>query len=156
MAHPRGTASLRARNGATAQNGEGNEHTIRTESFKDDSPLLDESAVLLKHEMMEERAVEIELARTEKEKDDLERLCFRQDGPDGKRFIDLVLVYETPCGDQTKLKEEEKDKQRTLAEKRKIFEGNLREAGVELEYEDAVESEVGKQTFYILISILRL
>lgn len=144
MAHPRGSASLRARNSSTGLNVSGNGQTNRPDSFKDDTPLLDENAVFLKHEMMEERAVGIELAGSEKEKYDAERQCFRQDGPDGKRFIDLVLVYETPSGSDTKMKDEEREKERVQAEKRKSFEANLREAGVELEYEDAIESEVSE------------
>lgn len=144
MAHPRGSASLRARSVAGTSNGNGNENSVHAEAFKDDTPLIDESAVLLKHEMLTERAVEIELGKSEK--DGSERQCFRQDGPEGKRFIDLVLVYETPSGEDANVNDEDREKERGLAEKRKVFEANLRTAGVELEYEDAIDSKVGKQT----------
>lgn len=125
MAHPSGSG-LRSR--VPASNGEG---AGRSGGFADQTPLLDEEAVLSKHQMMEEKALEIELEHIEVEKRGKERLCFR----DGKRLIDYVIVYETPA-DESQLKEEEKEKLRAKAQKREKFQQKLLEKGLEIEYEE--------------------
>ena len=103
----------------------------------DQTPLLDEEAVLSKHQMMEEKTLEIELEHVEVEKKEKERLCFR----DGERLIDYVIVYETPSNEDD-LKEEAKEKLSEKAEKREKFRQNLLEAGLEIEYEEEVTTKV--------------
>ena len=103
----------------------------------DQTPLLDEEAVLSKHQMMEEKTLEIELEHIEVEKQEKERLCFR----DGKRLIDYVIVYETPSNEDD-LKQEAKEKLSEKAEKREQFQQNLLEAGLEIEYEEEVTTKV--------------
>lgn len=115
----------------------------------DQTPLLDEEAVLSKHQMMEEKILEIELEHVEVEKKEKERLYFR----DGKRLIDYVIVYETPSSEDD-LKEEAKEKLREKAENREKFQQNLLEAGLEIEYEEEVTTKVRaghKIHVYILI-----
>lgn len=131
MAHP-SESSLRSR--VPASNGDGSR---RPESFVDRSPLLDEQALLSKHQMMEEKTLEIELEHIEVEKRERERLCFR----DGNRFIDYVIVFETPA-DDSQLKDDEKEELREKAEKRERFEKNVVEAGLEIEYEEEVTTKV--------------
>ncbi|XP_068760647.1 anoctamin-4-like [Montipora capricornis] len=131
MAHPTSGSDLRSRVPAT--NGDG---LRRPESFADKSPLLDEEALMSKHQMMEEKTLEIELEHAEEERREKERLCFR----DGERFIDYVIVHETPL-DDSELKEEEKEELREKLEKRGRFEKNLQEAGLEIEYEDEVTTK---------------
>ena len=60
MAHPRAT-ELRARNAGAFGGSEksGNNGLNQPQTFADDVPLLDEEAILSKHEMMEQQAVEI-------------------------------------------------------------------------------------------------
>lgn len=132
MAHPGSGSGLRSR--VPASNGDGSRGA---DSFADQTPLLDEGAVLSKHQMMEEKALEIELEHIEVEKREKERLCFR----DGKRFIDYVVVFETPA-DESQLKEEEKEKLREKAQKREKFEQNLLEAGLKIEYEEEMTTKV--------------
>ena len=103
----------------------------------DQTPLLDEEAVLSKHQMMEEKTLEIELEHIEVEKNEKERLCFR----DGKRLIDYVIVYETPSNEDD-LKEEAKEKLSEEAQKREKFRQNVLEAGLEIEYEEEVTTKV--------------
>lgn len=138
MAHPQPT-ELRARvSGASVdekdstQNGHKKQHT-----FADDVPLLDEEAILSKHEIMEQQAIEIELEKTSLTSSRKERLRFR----DGERLIDYILVYETPAED-TKLDEDDQEKEDENAERRSVFEANLKEAGLELEYEEGVSTKV--------------
>ena len=131
MAHPAGS-ELRSRTVATPQ---------RVHKFSDQALLLDEEAVLSKHQMMEGQAVEIELLKEQEEQRGSERLYFR----DGKRLIDFVLAFETPA-DADDQKEEEKEKQRELAEKRKVFEENLQKAGLELEHEDEITTKVSLES----------
>lgn len=133
MAHP-SESSLRSR--VPAGNGDGSR---RPESFADRSPLLDEQALLSKHQMMEEKTLEIELEHIEVEKRERERLCFR----DGNRFIDYVIVFETPA-DDSQLKDDEKEELREKAEKRERFEKNVVEAGLEIEYEEEVTTKDDK------------
>lgn len=130
MAHP-SESSLRSR--VPASNGDGSR---RPESSADQTPLLDEEALLSKHQMMEEKTLELELEHIDVEKRE-ERLCFR----DGKRFIDYVIVYETPS-DKSELKEDEKEELQEKAQKREKFEQNLLEAGLEIEHEDEVTTKV--------------
>lgn len=125
-------SSLRAR--VPASHGDASR---RQDNFADQTPLLDEGALLSKHQMMEEKALEIELEHIEVEKKEKERLCFR----DGKRFIDYVIVYETPC-DEDELKEEAKEKLREKEQKREKFKQNLLDAGLEIEYEEEVTTKV--------------
>lgn len=132
MAHP-SSGGLRAR--VPASN---SDDSRRLDIFADQTPLLDEEAVLSKHHMMEEKTLEIELEHIEVEKKGKERLCFR----DGKRFIDYVIVYETPSNED-ELKEEEKEKLREKAQKRDKFQQNLLDAGLEIEYEEEVTTKVG-------------
>ena len=103
----------------------------------DQTPLLDEEAVMSKHQMMEEKTLEIELEHIEVERKEKERLCFR----DGKRLIDYVIVYETPSNEDD-LKEEAKEELGEKAEKREKFQQNLLEAGLEIEYEEEVTTKV--------------
>ena len=131
MAHPAGS-ELRSRTVATPQ---------RVHKFSDQALLLDEEAVLSKHQMMEGQAVEIELLKEQEEQRGSERLYFR----DGKRLIDFVLAFETPA-DADDQKEEEKEKQRELAEKRKVFEENLQTSGLELEHEDEISTKVSLES----------
>ena len=130
MAHP-SESGLRSR--VPASNGDGSR---RPESSADQTPLLDEEALLSKHQMMEEKTLELELEHIDVEKRE-ERLCFR----DGKRFIDYVIVYETPS-DKSELKEDEKEELQEKAQKREKFEQNLLEAGLEIEHEDEVTTKV--------------
>ena len=131
MAHP-SESGLRARVPANQSDA-----PRRQDKFADQTPLLDEEAVLSKHQMMEEQALEIELEHIEVEKREKERLCFR----DGKRLIDYVVVYETPSNED-ELKEDEKEKLREKAEKRDRFQRNLLDAGLEIEYEEEVTTKV--------------
>lgn len=86
---------------------------------------------------------EIELVAPVVDKEPGEWMYFREDGSEGKRQIDLVLVYEIPSVDEMKaMNTEEKEKEQLKAEKRRIFESNLREAGVEMEHEDAIANKV--------------
>ncbi|KAJ7340370.1 Anoctamin-4 [Desmophyllum pertusum] len=133
MAHP-SSGGLRAR--VPASN---SDDSRRLDIFADQTPLLDEEAVLSKHHMMEEKTLEIELEHIEVEKKGKERLCFR----DGKRFIDYVIVYETPSNED-ELKEEEKEKLREKAQKRDKFQQNLLDAGLEIEYEEEVTTKDDK------------
>lgn len=72
-----------------------------------------------------------------------QEMYFREPGEDGKRQIDLVLVYETPTAKRMQdMKEDELKKEKIKAERRKVFETNLRKAGLEMEYEDAVVEKV--------------
>lgn len=142
MAHP-SESGLRSR--VPASNGDGSR---RPESYADQTPLLDEKAVLSKHQMMEEKTLEIELEHIEVEKKGKERLCFR----DGERFIDYVIVFETPA-DESELKEEEKEELREKAQKREKFEQNLLQAGLEIEYEEEVTTKVRVKISRYLISI---
>lgn len=112
----------------------------------DQTPLLDEGAVLSKHQMMEEKTLEIELEHIEVDKKEKERLCFR----DGKRLIDYVIVYETPSNEDD-LKEEAEEKLREKAEKREKFQQNLLEAGLEIEYEEEVTTKVRSAYLYFII-----
>lgn len=130
MASPSG---LRARVPASQS-----EASRRQSDSADQTPLLDEEAVLSKHQMMEEKTLEIELEHIEVEKKEKERLCFR----DGKRLIDYVIVYETPSNEDD-LKEEAKEKLSEKAEKREKFQRNLLEVGLEIEYEEEVTTKVG-------------
>lgn len=114
------------------------EASRRQSDSADQTPLLDEEAVLSKHQMMEEKTLEIELEHIEVEKKEKERLCFR----DGKRLIDYVIVYETPSNEDD-LKEEAKEKLSEKAEKREKFQRNLLEVGLEIEYEEEVTTKVG-------------
>lgn len=131
MASPSG---LRARVPAASQS----EASRRQGDSADQTPLLDEEAVLSKHQMMEEKTLEIELEHVEVEKKEKERLCFR----DGKRLIDYVIVYETPSNEDD-LKENAKEELSEKAEKREKFRQNLLEAGLEIEYEEEVTTKVG-------------
>lgn len=131
MAHP-SASGLRSRVPANESPGTG-----RQESFADQTPLLDEEAVLSKHQMMEEQTLEIELEHIEVEKREKERLRFR----DGKRLIDYVIAYETPS-DEDELDEKEKEKLGEKAEKRERFQRNLEKAGLEIEYEEEVTTKV--------------
>lgn len=133
MAHPTSASGLRSRIPPT--NGDSSR---RPESFADQSPLLDEEAVLSKQQMMEEQTLELELEHTEEEKREKERLRFR----DGERCIDYVIVYETPA-DDSELKDEEKEELNEKQEKRERFEKKLQEAGLEIEYEEEVTTKVG-------------
>lgn len=126
-------SGLRARTPASQS-----EATRRQDDSADQTPLLDEEAVLSKHQMMEEKTLEIELEHIEVEKKEKERLCFR----DGKRLIDYVIVYETPSNEDD-LKEEAKEKLSEKAEKRENFQRNLLEVGLEIEYEEEVTTKVG-------------
>lgn len=133
MAHPMASGSgLRAR--VPASQGDASR---RQDKSADQTPLLDEEALLSKHQMMEEKTLEIELEHIEVEKKEKERLCFR----DGKKFIDYVIAYETPS-DEEELKEEAKEKLREKAEKRDKFKQNLLDAGLEIEYEEEVTTKV--------------
>lgn len=114
----------------------------------DQTPLLDEEAVLSKHQMMEEKTLEIELEHIEVEKKEKERLCFR----DGKRLIDYVIVYETPSNEDD-LKEEAKEKLSEKAEKREKFQRNLLEVGLEIEYEEEVTTKVGT-TYKLFVFVI--
>ena len=92
---------------------------------------------------MMEPSEEVELVVPVLEKDPCEWMYFREIGPDGKRLIDLVLVYEVPSVEEMKeMKEDEKEKEEAKAEKRRLFESNLRAAGVEMEHEDSVANKV--------------
>lgn len=133
MAHP-SASGLRSRVPANESPGTG-----REESFADQTPLLDEEAVLSKHQMMEEQTLEIELEHIEVEKREKERLHFR----DGKRLIDYVIAYETPSNED-ELDEKEKEKLGEKAEKRERFQRNLKQAGLEIEYEEEVTTKVRK------------
>ena len=146
MAHPSGS-ELRSR--IPASNGDGSR---RSGSSADQTPLLDEEALLSKHQMMEEKTLEIELEHIDVEKKEKERLCFR----DGVRFIDYVLAYETPA-DDSELDEEDKEKLQEKADKRERFEKNLLEAGLEIECEDEVTTKVGHEiSWYFIIGRLGL
>lgn len=114
----------------------------------DQTPLLDEEAVLSKHQMMEEKTLEIELEHIEVEKKEKERLCFR----DGKRLIDYVIVFETPSNEDD-LKEEAKEKLSEKAEKREKFQRNLLEVGLEIEYEEEVTTKVGT-TYKLFVFVI--
>lgn len=127
-------SGLRARVPAASQS----EASRRQGDSADQTPLLDEEAVLSKHQMMEEKTLEIELEHVEVEKKEKERLCFR----DGKRLIDYVIVYETPSNEDD-LKENAKEELSEKAEKREKFRQNLLEAGLEIEYEEEVTTKVG-------------
>lgn len=140
MAHP-SESGLRSR--VPASNGDG---LRRPESSADQTPLLDEEALLSKHQMMEEKTLELELEHIDVEKREKERLCFR----DGKRFIDYVIVYETPS-DKSELKDEEKEELQEKAQKREKFEQNVLEAGLEIESEEEVTTKVRSVKEYILI-----
>ncbi|XP_067044600.1 anoctamin-4-like [Acropora muricata] len=142
MAHPTSASGLRSRVPPT--NGDSSR---RPESFADQSPLLDEEAVLSKQQMMEEKTLELELEHTEEEKREKERLCFR----DGERCIDYVIVYETPA-DDSELKDEEKEELNEKQEKRERFEKKLQEAGLEIEYEEEVTTKNDKmKTHFVKI-----
>lgn len=133
MAHPMASGSgLRARGPASQ-----GDASKRQDNFADQTPLLDEEALLSKHQMMEEKTLEIELEHIEVEKREKERLCFR----DGKKVIDYVIAYETPS-DEDDLKEEAKEKLREKAQKREKFKQNLLDAGLEIEYEEEVTTKV--------------
>ena len=108
--------------------------------FSDEEQLIGTDALLAKHTMMEESAIEIGLLNEEKETKIPDDLCFR----DGKRSIDYVLAFETPASEDG-LKEDDLEKQNEFAEKRKLFEANLVKAGLELEYEDEVSTKVGRE-----------
>ena len=125
-------SGLRARGPANQS-----EASRRQSDSADQTPLLNEEAVLSKHQMMEEKTLEIELEHVEVEKKEKERLCFR----DGKRLIDYVIVYETPSNEDD-LKEEAKEKLSEKAGKREKFRQNLLEAGLEIEYEEEVTTKV--------------
>lgn len=131
-------SGLRARGPASQS-----EASWRQGDSADQTPLLDEVAVMSKHQMMEEKTLEIELEHIEVEKKGKERLCFR----DGKRLIDYVIVYETPSNED-ELKEEAKEKLREKAEKREKFKQNLLEAGLEIEYEEEVTTKVRSDYLY--------
>ena len=131
-------SGLRARGPASQS-----EASRRQGDSADQTPLLDEKAVLSKHQMMEEKTLEIELEHIEVEKKEKERLSFR----DGKRLIDYVIVYETPSNED-ELKEEAKEKLREKAEKREKFQQNLLEAGLEIEYEEEVTTKVSSDHLY--------
>lgn len=131
-------SGLRARGPASQS-----EASWRQGDSADQTPLLDEEAVMSKHQMMEEKTLEIELEHIEVEKKGKERLCFR----DGKRLIDYVIVYETPSNED-ELKEEAKEKLREKAEKREKFKQNLLEAGLEIEYEEEVTTKVRSDYLY--------
>lgn len=142
MAHPRAT-ELRARNAAGGFGGEVNQEndlqrfSRNLQTTSDEAPLLDEEALLSKHEMAEQQAIEIELEKTGLTKKESEQLFFR----DGVRLIDFVLVFETPAAD-SELDEDDQEKEDTHAEKRKKYEANLKELGLELEFEDGVSTKV--------------
>lgn len=125
-------SGLRARGPASQS-----EASRRQSDSADQTPLLNEEAVLSKHQMMEEKTLEIELEHVEVEKKEKERLCFR----DGKRLIDYVIVYETPSNEDD-LKEDAKEKLSEKAGKREKFRQNLLEAGLEIEYEEEVTTKV--------------
>lgn len=124
------------------------EASRRQSDSADQTPLLDEEAVLSKHQMMEEKTLEIELEHIEVEKKEKERLCFR----DGKRLIDYVIVYETPSNEDD-LKEEAKEKLSEKAEKREKFQRNLLEVGLEIEYEEEVTTKVGT-TYKLFVFVI--
>ena len=84
-----------------------------------------------------------------------EWLYFRERGPEGKRQIDLVLVYEVPSAKRmSEMKGDERQREEVKAEKRRLFESNLRKAGVDLEREDAVADKV-LQSAHIFICFPR-
>jgi hypothetical protein len=141
MAHPR-TTELRARN-AGAFDWEGNQETDdqrlprHHQTSAEDAPLLDEEAILSKHEMAEQQAIEIELEKTGLTKKESEKLYFR----DGVRLIDYVIVFETPAAD-AQLDEDDQKKEEAHAEKRRIYEASLKEAGLDLEFEEGISTKV--------------
>lgn len=142
MAHPRAT-ELRARNAAGVFGGEVNQdnnlqrYPRNHQPTSDEAPLLDEEALLSKHEMAEQQAIEIELEKTGLTRKEGEQLCFR----DGVKLIDYILVFETPAAD-CELDEDDQKKEDTNAEKRKKYEASLKELGLELEFEEGISTKV--------------
>lgn len=137
MSHPQ--TELRARNAGSSSSNEKDSNNAfnKPPNFADEVPLLDEEAILSKHEFMEQQAVEIELEKTSLTSSRKERLRFR----DGEKIIDYVLVFETPA-EGNELDEDDQKKEEENEEKRRLFEAHLKEAGLELEYEDGISTKV--------------
>ncbi|XP_032221070.1 anoctamin-3 isoform X2 [Nematostella vectensis] len=127
-----GLAGPEKRNG-TPREAEGN-------SYGEKEPLLDEDAIYSKHEMLEALAIEIELEKTGSEAEVSGSLCFR----DGARIIDYILAYETPI-DTESLSAEQKETENSHADKRRVYEENLKKAGLELEHEEGVSTKDNKK-----------
>lgn len=138
MSHPQTELRSRSTVGSGLPNEKDSLNSSRKpRNFSDEEPLLDAEAILCKHELMEQQAVEIELEKTSLTSSQKERLKFR----DGVRLIDYVLVFETPA-EGTKLDEDDQKKEEENEEKRRLFEAHLKEAGLELEYEDGISTKV--------------